>query len=100
MKIIEFLFFPEKSNLTFALWAARFFLLLAWIQIFRISYLLIITGIQVFRPESLADALMGGPMFKETQEAFGISLLLLIGSHLLVVLVVHFRNKDFGSASA
>jgi len=100
VKILNFLFFPEKSGLSLALWAARFFVLLAWVQFFRTLELLVTVGIEFFKSEAVVNLLLGSQVFKGAQEAFGISILLLIGSHLLVVLVIQSKNKVLSSGNA
>jgi len=97
MKILDYLFFPERSALSVAMWVARLFVVLALIQFARTLYFLVWSGFHFYTADPLSNAMLGGPLFKAAQEKFGISALILIIAYLLVVLIVYFRKEVLSS---
>lgn len=89
---LNFFLFPEKSNLQLALWLGRFLLLIALLHFLRASVALLTVLTMPFGDGGQLFALAGGKLVNAGLKTFGLSLLGLIVSHLLVFSICCLRD--------
>lgn len=94
-KLLDFFLFPERSNLQLAVWLARFLVIVAIIWFLHAIYSVATVLFILFGQEgnTLFLATVGAQLTKAVQEAFGLALLGLIASHVLVFLIVYLRDN-------
>jgi len=94
-KFIDFFLYPERSNLQMALWLARFLVILAILWLLRALYFLGKVSFMFVDKENSTLLLQtaGVELLRSAQETFGLAVLALILSHVLVFSIVYLRDN-------